>query len=76
MFIEWREAKTYREIAPHKYILKEDYPDLFDKYKSRIEEDGINEKFTLFGHTKIYRYLYSRGYKYWIIENVLNRGKI
>lgn len=71
--IKWRDAKTYRRFAPHEYILQEDYPDIFFGWQERITEQGVDEPFTLFGHTKIYRYFYTDQHRYWIIGNVLNR---
>jgi len=73
MRIYWREAKTYSKIAPHEYILEKDYPEFFKKIKAKIEKDGKDEPFTLLGHTNVYKYFYTVTYRYWIIENVLNR---
>ena len=72
----WKEAVTYRKIAPHEYIVKEDQPAVFKKYTEKINKYGKEENFTLFGKTKTYRYYYSNGYKYWRIENILNRKKL
>ncbi len=71
----WIFAKTYAKIAPHEYIVEENEPELFSEYKKKIEESGKEEEFTLHGNTNIYKYFYEGGYKYWIIENILNRAK-
>lgn len=71
--IKWRDAKTYRRFAPHEYILQEDYPEIFARWQTLLNEQGVNEKFTFFGHTKDYRYFYTDNHRYWIMGNVLNR---
>lgn len=71
--IKWIFAKTYAKIAPHEYILQKDYPEFFQIMKAKIEEHGEDEPFTLFGHTKVYRYIYTQSHRYWIDEDVLNR---
>ena len=73
---EWVRAKTYESIAPHEYIVKEKQPQVYLGYKKRIKANGKEEPFTLHGKTNIYRYYYEGDYKYWIIENILNRAKI
>jgi hypothetical protein len=74
--MSWIFAKTYAKIAPHEYIVKENEPELFDEYKKKIDLSGKEESFTLHEKTNIYRYYYEGNYKYWIIENILNRAKI
>ena len=74
--IEWTFAKTYAKFAPHEYFVDKQYPRSFRLFKMMIREYGVNKKFTLFGHTKTYRYLFFEGYKYWNIENILNREKL
>lgn len=71
--IKWTFAKTYAQTAPHEYILEEDYREYFQEMKLKIEKEGKDEPFTLFGYTNIYRYLYDGTYRYWVIEDVLNR---
>jgi hypothetical protein len=72
----WTFAKTYAKIAPHEYIVKEQEPDLFAEYEAKIAKSGKEEPFTLHGKTNIYRYYYEGDYKYWIIENILNRAEV
>ena len=71
---EWVFAKTMPKI-PHHYIVRDDLSDgdkkLFDDFDLFIKEKGYTEKF----HTKKYHYVDIEGYKYWIIENILNREK-
>ena len=71
---EWVFAKTMSEI-PHYYIVRDDLSDgdkkLFDDFDLFIKEKGYTEKFG----TKEYQYINLEGYKYWIIENILNREK-
>lgn len=72
----WQNAKTYKNIAPHSYFLKYWNPSLFDLFEKTIGEHGADEQFFLFGHTKMYRYIYLLEYRYWIDDNVLNRTEI
>jgi hypothetical protein len=72
----WTFAKTYAKIAPHEYIVKENESELFAEYEDKISKSGKEEEFTLHGKTNVYRYCYEGAYKYWIIENILNRVKI
>ena len=72
---EWTFAKTMPEI-PHYYIVrdnltKEDQK-TFDEFKLFIKKNGYIEDF----HGKKYQYININGYKYWAIENILNREKI
>jgi len=72
----WHEAKTYSKIAPHEYIVQEEHPDVYDKYKELIERYGQEEEFTLLGNTSIYKYYYSKDHKYWVMDNILNRAEL
>lgn len=71
---KWVFAKTMPEI-PHHYIVRDNLSDddkkLFDEFDLFIRENGYTKKF----YTKKYQYVDIEGYKYWIIENILNRGK-
>jgi hypothetical protein len=72
--VKWTFAKTMPEI-PHEYIVVEDYPEKEDEIKEfiqEIEEKGYIKSF----YTKEYKYLKIDGYKYWVIENIINRAKI
>jgi len=70
----WRFAKTYPD-APHEYILKEWDPVTYGYYENLINEHGVVESFTLSGRTAKYRYYYEGGYRYWMMNPVLNRCK-
>ena len=55
----------------------QDFPQEFSEFKRLIERYGVDEPFETFGHVKTYRYLYpGDGYRYWIVEHVLNRAKL
>lgn len=72
----WKEAKTFSKVAPHEYILYKNYPKEFLEYQQEIAKHGAYQEFTIFGHTKTYKYLYLGDYKYWIVDVVLNRVKV
>lgn len=72
--VDWQFAKTMPEI-PHEYIVTNQYPDKIERIKEFVEEiekNGYAKKF----YGKQYKYLEIDGYKYWAIENILNREKI
>jgi hypothetical protein len=70
---KWIFAKTFAETAPHEYILEEQYPEFFSHMAELISEHGVDQPFTIDGKIHSYRYFYAGGYRYWIIENILNR---
>ena len=69
---DWRFSKTMPQI-PHWYLVKENLeePDqkLFDEFAQFISENGEEKVF----YSKNYYYLIIDEYKYWVIENILNR---
>jgi len=71
---KWVFAKTIPKI-PHYYIVRDNLSSynkkLFDKFKVFIDKNGYTKKF----YSKEYWYININGYKYWIIENILNRVK-
>ena len=72
--VAWTFAKTMPE-TPHEYIVIDDYPEKLDsirKFVQEIENDGYVNSF----FDKEYKYLEIDGYKYWVIENIINRAKI
>jgi len=72
--VKWRFAKTMPEI-PHEYIVTNDYPEKraeIAEFTAEIEQNGYSKTF----FTKTYKYLNIGGYKYWVIENIINRAKI
>lgn len=71
--IKWMFAKTFAETAPHEYVLEEQYPKFFSHMAEQINEHGVDEPFTIGGRIHTYRYFYTGGYRYWMIDNILNR---
>lgn len=71
----WTFAKTMPEI-PHEYIVRDSLPaddkETFDAFRRYIHEKGYSDSFGI----RTYTYLNLGEYKYWVIENVLNREKI
>jgi hypothetical protein len=61
---------------PHYYIVKDDLSNddkkLFDEFDEYIKMNGYSKKF----YSKKYIYLNIDDYKYWVIDNILNREKI
>ena len=72
---DWRFAKTMPQI-PHWYLVKENLEELdqklFDELAQFILENGEEKIF----YSKKYYYLTIDEYKYWVIENILNRELI
>jgi hypothetical protein len=72
---KWVFAKTMPEI-PHYYIvrdnLSEDDKKLFDEFEVFIKNNGYTNKF----YSKEYTYFNIGHYKYWVIENILNRDSL
>jgi hypothetical protein len=75
LIVKWTFAKTYTD-APHEYFIRQDYPEVFASLAELIRKDGVKEQFTLRGKTRWYKYLYLEDYKYWTIQNVMNRCKV
>ncbi len=73
--IDWTFAKTMPEI-PHYYIVRdnllENEKKEFDELSSLIDNKGTFEIF----QSKPYKYLRLGKYKYWVIDNVINRVSI
>ena len=61
---------------PHFYIVRDNLSEedrkLFDEFEVFIKENGYIEKF----FSKEYTYHRIGNYKYWVIENILNRAEI
>lgn len=72
---EWVFAKTMPEL-PHYYIIKdslsENDKELFDKFEVFIRNNGYTAKF----YSKEYTYFNIGNYKYWVMENILNRAEL
>lgn len=72
--VNWQFAKSMPKI-PHEYIVTDHYPaktDEIKKFIKEIENHGYSKSF----YGKEYKYLEINGYKYWVIENIINRAKI
>lgn len=71
----WIFAKTMSEI-PHYYIVRDNLLSeekaIFDDLKKDLKEKGYFEEF----QGKNYQYLNIGEYKYWVIDNILNRIKV
>ncbi len=59
-------------IQPHEYVLKQTHPDLFSTMSELLSKNGYK---TRFGQ-KEYLYINIEGYKYWLVDDVLNREKM
>ena len=72
---KWTFAKTMAE-TPHKYVvresLSEDDQKLFDEFEGLIKKEGYVEEF----FSKEYTYYRIGDYKYWVVDNVLNRAEV
>lgn len=78
---DWKEAKSYKDTAPHQYIVKE-WPeveeDLFEEFVHHIREEGYPDNF----YSKTYIYYRVDGWKYWTMgapveeTTVINRARI
>ncbi len=70
---KWVFAKTMTEI-PHYFIVRDNLSEndkkLFNEFDLFIKKNGYTEKF----YSKQYTYYNIGNYKYWIIENILNRA--
>jgi len=71
----WTFAKTMAEI-PHYYIVRDNLSEndkkLFDEFAEFINKNGYIEKF----YSKQYTYYNIGNYKYWAIDNILNRAEL
>lgn len=72
---EWVFAKTMSKL-PHYYIvrnsLSENDKKLFDEFDAFIRKNGYSTKF----FSKEYIYFNISNYKYWVMENILNRAEL
>ncbi|PIP64360.1 hypothetical protein COW96_02985, partial [Candidatus Roizmanbacteria bacterium CG22_combo_CG10-13_8_21_14_all_33_16] len=72
---KWIFAKTMPEI-PHYYIVRDSLSEndkkLFDEFNMFIRKNGYATKF----YSKQYTYFNIGRYRYWVIENILNRTKL
>jgi SAM-dependent methyltransferase len=72
----WKYAKTYPD-APHEYILQKWDPEVFAYFEEKLRTEAVREEYTLRGRTNWYCYYYpGDGYRYWIIDYVLNRCRV
>jgi len=56
--------------------LRHQYPEVFEHYRQKLKTNSVKEQFKLRGRTYMYAYYHEGEFKYWIIQNVLNRAKI
>ena len=72
---KWIFARTMPGI-PHYYIVKDDLSNddkkLFDEFDEYIKMNGYSREF----YSKKYIYVNIDDYKYWVIDNILNKAKI
>lgn len=66
---EWRKTTTYPPHLEHEYILRENYPELFQLFSNAIDQYGYDESF----YSKTYRYLTLDDYRYWHFDTLVNR---
>jgi exonuclease III len=70
---KWAFAKTMSEI-PHYYVVRDNLSEtdkkIFDELDAFIRKNGYATKF----YSKQYTYFNMGKYKYWVIENILNRA--
>jgi len=73
--LSWTFAKTMSEI-PHYYVVRDNLLEedrkRFDLFCEYIKEKGYPDTFD----SQKYIYLKLGNYKYWVIDNVLNRAQI
>ena len=69
---KWTWAKTYAKWAPHEYIVQQQNYELHKALAEVIRVYGHRELFK----GKPYRVLFIGDYKYWHMENILNRTKV
>lgn len=72
--VNWTFAKTMPEI-PHEYIVIDDYPEKSKEiveFTELIRANGYEKEF----YGKKYRYLNIDNYRYWTIENIINRARL
>ncbi len=72
---KWVFAKTMPEI-PHCYIVRDSLSEndkkLFDEFDMFIRKNGYTTKY----YSKQYTYFNVGNYRYWMIENILNRAEL
>lgn len=71
----WVFAKTMAEI-PHYYIVRDNLSEndkkLFDEFDVFVKKNGYTKEF----YSKQYTYFNIGKFKYWVIENILNRAEL
>jgi hypothetical protein len=86
-FIEssnWVFAKTYKDFAPHEYVVVKTVDDILGYFVTLIKKEGVDEEFKIFKTSKTYRYYHTGGYKYWVMGagkeqpdiKIINRVKV
>ena len=59
-------------ISPHEYMVFHENPKAYRVILAKIKAEGVMAKF----RGQSYRYWFFEGYKYWCIQNVINRAKV
>lgn len=80
---EWVFAKTYKDFAPHEYVVVNSSDDIVKHFTTLIKICGKDEEFEIFNTKKTYRYYYYGDHKYWVMGagkeqpdiKIINRAK-
>lgn len=73
---KWTNAKSYKDTAPHEYVIFHQNKPLYQTMKHLIRYYGFERTFQLYKYKKKYRYFYIGEYSYWIDGNILNRCRL
>lgn len=65
--------KKTNYVAPHEYVIREKYPELFNLLKEKIEKEGYDQEFCYLKYKKMVRYYDCGEYTYWTTGDCLNR---
>ncbi|OGN00104.1 MAG: hypothetical protein A2817_02235 [Candidatus Yanofskybacteria bacterium RIFCSPHIGHO2_01_FULL_39_8b] len=75
--MKWTFAKTYAKTAPHEYVLQKNEPKTHRYIKEMIRKHGVWEEFCMPGGKPYQVHYWYRGrYRYWVIDNILNRTRV
>lgn len=79
---KWIFAKTYKDFAPHEYVVVKGGTDILAIITDLIKNFGVDEYFKIHGERRRYRYWHNENYKYWVMPtkdqniNIINRVPI
>ncbi len=75
-YVAWMAEDTFwtqtNYLSPHEYIIRRVHPELVDRMRALIAEEGYAARFQ--GHT--WRYVDLGAYRYWVVGVVLNRARL